>query len=203
MVLWDQPPSYYKGDTPKEWLVWKDEWLKALDGQSISTGPLRYTFTERLLTGDAKATFNQAAIDIGIRKVDNFNKVLAKMTKYAFPAFAFREQKKYLRRHLAKSRSMKLCSFISRLQQLTAYLEEFPPDTEGQKLAPLPADEIMDIIYHSMPTTWKNKMIEQGFNYADSAINEMTDIFKTRVENLEAKEEKKKSSAAAKKSKKK
>ena len=60
----------------------------------------------------------------------------------------------------------------------------------------------MDIIYHSMPTIWKNKMIEQGFNYADSTIKEMTDIFETRVENLERKEEKKKSSTAAKKSKK-
>ena len=53
-----------------------------------------------------------------------------------------------------------------------------------------------------MPTTWKNKMMEQGFNYADSAIKEMSDFFETRVENLEPKEEKKSSSAAAKKSKK-
>ena len=45
-------------------------------------------------------------------------------------------------------------------------------------------------------------MIEQGFNYADSTIKEMSDWFETRVENLEPKEEKKKSSAAAKKSKK-
>ena len=60
----------------------------------------------------------------------------------------------------------------------------------------------MDIIYHSMPTTWKNKMIKQGFNYADSIIKEMTDFFGTRVENLEHKEDKKKSSAATKKSKK-
>ena len=49
----------------------------------------------------------------------------------------------------------------------------------------------MDIIYHSMPTTLTNKMIEQGFNYADSIIKEMTDFFETRVENWEPKEEKK------------
>ena len=67
-----------------------------------------------------------------------------------------------------------------------------PPDTEGQETAPLPADKIMDIIYHSIPTTWKNKMIEQGFNYADSTIKEMTDFCETRVETLEPKEEKKK-----------
>ena len=97
---------------------------------------------------------------------------------------------------------MKLCSLISRLQELNAYLKVFPPDTEGQETASLPSDEILDIIYHSMPNTWKNKMIEQGFNYTDSTIKEMTDFFETRVENLEPKEEKKKSSAAVKKSKK-
>ena len=60
----------------------------------------------------------------------------------------------------------------------------------------------MDIIYHSMSTMWKNKVIEQCFNYVDSTIKEMTDLFETRVENLEPKEDKKKSPAAAKKAKK-
>ena len=88
-------------------------------------------FTERLLTGDAKATFNQAALDIGIHTVDNFNKVLAEMAKHVFLAYAFREQKRYLHTLLAKPRSTKRCNFISRLQELNVYLEEFPPDTEG------------------------------------------------------------------------
>ena len=60
----------------------------------------------------------------------------------------------------------------------------------------------MNIIFYSMPTTWKNKMIEQGFNYANSTTKEMTDLCETRVENLERKEDNIKSSAAAKKSKK-
>ena len=50
----------------------QDKLLKALDDQCISTEPQRYTFTERLLTGDAKASFNQAVLDIGTHKVDNF-----------------------------------------------------------------------------------------------------------------------------------
>ena len=86
---------------------------------------------------------------------------------------------------------MKLCSFISRLQEWNICLEKFPPDTEGQETALLPSDEIMDIIYHSMPTMWENKMIEQGFNYVDSTTNKITNFFGTRVENLELKEDKK------------
>ena len=84
---------------------------------------------------------------------------------------------------------MKLRSFLSRPQEWNVYLEEFPPDTEGYETAHLPADEIMDIIYHSMPATW---MIEQGFNHTNSTIKEMIDFVQTRVENLEPKEDKKK-----------
>ena len=49
----------------------------------------------------------------------------------------------------------------------------------------------MDIIYHSMTIIWKIKMIEQGFNHADSTIKEISDFFKIGVENLEPKEDKK------------
>ena len=75
-------------------------------------------FTERLLTSDAKATFNQAALDIGIHTIDNCKKVLTEMTKHAFPAYALRKQKRYLCRHLVKPRSMKLRRFISRFPLL-------------------------------------------------------------------------------------
>ena len=139
-----------------------------------------------------KATLYQAALDIGTHTVDNFNKVLTEMTKHAFPAYAFGEKKKYLHRQLVKPRSIKLYSFISRLQELNAYLAEFLPDIEGKKSQFLSADEIMDIIYQSMPTTWKNKMIGQGFHYADSTVKEMTNFFEARVKSLEAKENKKK-----------
>ena len=38
----------------------------------------------------------------------------------------------------------------------------------------------------------KNKIIEQGFIYADSTVKEMTDFFQSRGEDLGSKEEKKK-----------
>ena len=179
---------YYGGGSPEEWLIWKDKLLKALDGQSISMGPSRYMFMESHLTDDAKAIFNQAALDIGIHSVDNFNKALAEMTKHAFPAYTFYKQKRNMRRHLVKHRSMKL----RRLQELNAYLEEFPPNIEGQETATLSADEILDIIYHYMPTTWKNKMSEKVFNNANSTVKEITDCFEIRVENMEPEEDKKK-----------
>ena len=90
-----------------------------------------YMFTERLLTVDANATFNQAALGIGIHTVDNFNKVLMEMTKHACLTHAFYEQKRYLCRHQIKPWSIKLHTLISRLQELNTYLVEFPADIPG------------------------------------------------------------------------
>ena len=59
----------------------------------------------------------------------------------------------------------------------------------------------MDIICHSMPTTWKDKMSDQDFYSAESIVKEMTDFFVTRIENLEPKEDKKKYSVAVRKKK--
>ena len=80
---------YYDRGTSEEGLVWKDKLLKALEGQCINTGPQRHMFTECLLTGEAKATFTQAALDNVVHSIENFNNVLAEMTKHAFPAYAF------------------------------------------------------------------------------------------------------------------
>ena len=73
---------------------------------------------------------------------------------------------------------------------MNAYLAEFPPDSEGQETELLSKNDIIDIIYHSMLTTWKNKIIEQGFNYTYSIAKEMTDFFETRIENLEPRKDK-------------
>ena len=50
---------------------------------------------------------------------------------------------------------MKIHNLMSKLQELNTYLEEFLPDVPGQKTTPLPIDEIIDIVYRSMPTMWK------------------------------------------------
>ena len=106
------PPCYGGGDFSE-----KNKLFKALDDQSIGTGPQRYTFTERFLKDNGKATVNQAVQDIFIHTVDNFTKALIAMTKHAFPSYAVREQKRHLRRHLI---NMKPCFFISGQQQLNA-----------------------------------------------------------------------------------
>ena len=43
--------------TPEEWLQFLDNLEKAINGQHITSGPEQYELTERLLMGDALATF--------------------------------------------------------------------------------------------------------------------------------------------------
>ena len=62
---------------------------------------------------------------------------------------------------------MKLHTFVSRPHEVSTYLGEFPPDTPGQETELLSIYEVIDIIYHSMSTMWKNIIIKQGFNDAN------------------------------------
>ena len=88
---------------------------------------------------------------------------------------------------------MKVRTFTTRLLQLNAFLAYFLPDRVGQTVNPFPEDDVKEIRYHAMPNTWKKKMVEQGYNYLDTSIQEMAEFFETRVENLEKFDSKKES----------
>ena len=92
-------------------IFWKDELLKALDGQSFSTGPQRYMFAERLFISDSRL-FKIVGLDISMFTKDNFNRVLLEMTKHTFPTYNFCKRERYLHRHLIKPRKMKRRIFI-------------------------------------------------------------------------------------------
>ena len=62
---------------------------------------------------------------------------------------------------------MKLHTFISRLQALNISSGEILPETQGKEIASFPANNVMDVNDHFMPTRRKCEMIEQGFDYID------------------------------------
>ena len=80
---------------------------------------------------------------------------------------------------------MKVRTFTTRVIQLNNYLAYFPPDCVGQMVTALPDDAVKEILYHAIPYSWRKKMTKQGYNYLDRSIQEMSDFFETRVENLE------------------
>ena len=80
---------------------------------------------------------------------------------------------------------MKVRSLTTRLIQLNTYLPYFPPDHRGLLVISLPDDDIKKILYHTMQSTRKKKMIEEGYSYLDGPIHSIAKFFKTRIKNLE------------------
>ena len=109
-----------------------------------------YAFMDRVLTGDAKAEFDAKADAQGNKSVANFEIVMNKMTAHVFPIYAYRDQKRYLARYLRKPPGMKVKAFTTRLVQLNEYLTYFPPDTPGQEVGKMAADDLKEILYHAM-----------------------------------------------------
>ena len=183
---------YFGTGTPEEWLMFLDNLDKALVGQHITDGPGRYTFTERLLKGDALATFRLKTLEVGTRTVDHFNEVMAQLTAHIFPVHAYREQKRFLRRFLKKPKDWTVREFVTHVQEINAYLIFFRTETQDAAAA-LPEDELVEALYHAMPNSWRNTMVLQGFNYVNHTVIELLQ-FCERLETLEPPAEKKKKS---------
>ena len=143
---------------PKEWIVFVDLVQKALVQQNVTTGPPTYKCMVRVLKGDAKAEFTQKVNLVGSCTAGNFTTVMATMTVYIFPVLAYQDQKQYMYRYLRKPKKIQVHTFTSRLLQLNNYLPYFPPDYIGQMVTALPADEVKEILYHTMPNSWRKKM---------------------------------------------
>ena len=183
---------YFGTGTPEEWLMFLDNLDKALVGQHITDGPRRYEFTERLLKGDALATFRLKTLEVGTRTVDHFDEVMARLTEHIFPVHAYREQKRFLRRFLKKPKDWTVREFVTRVQEINAYLIFFRTETQDAA-ASLPEDELVEALYHAMPNSWRNTMVLQGFNYVNHTCIELLQ-FCERLETLEPPAEKKKKS---------
>ena len=67
-----------------------------------------YQLVQRVLQGDAKAEFNRHVDNTGNQTVANFQSVMTAMTVHVFPRYAYRDQKRYQQRYLAKPADMKL-----------------------------------------------------------------------------------------------
>ena len=192
-------PMYDSGD-PEEWLIFRELVSKCIKGQNITQGPQMYQLVLRVLQGDAKAEFEKQARDAGNETAANFRIVMTAMTVHVFPRFAYRDQKRYLQRYLAKPSDMKVRTFSTRLSELNSYLPSFPPDSMGQNVIALSDDELKDVLYVAMPDSYQRKMTEQGYNYLDPdySLQTMTDFFEARCENLEPKKKPKKEKKAKK-----
>ena len=173
-------PRFDSG-THEELIIFVDLVQISLVGQYVTTSLPMYKCMERELKGDAKAEFLQKAILIISCTVDNFAMVMATMTVHIFPTYAYHDQRRYMLRYLKKTPDMKVRSFTTRLIQLNMHLPYFPPDRQGQLIESPPGDDMKEVLYHTMPNTWKKKMVEQRYKYLDGPIHSMAEFFETRI----------------------
>ena len=88
---------------------------KSLVGQNITTGPPMYRSIAKVLKGDVKAEFLQKPNLVGSCTVANYITVMATMTVYVFPTYAYHDQRQYMQRYLRKPPDMKVWSVTTRL----------------------------------------------------------------------------------------
>ena len=104
------------------------------------------------------------------------------MTVHVLSTYAYCIQRQFMQRNLRKPSHMKVRVFNTRLGRV---LTLFLPDCPGQLVTSLPDDDIKEIFYHAMPNTWKNKIVEQGYNFLDGPIHSIVIFFGTRIEKFE------------------
>ncbi len=160
-TTYDLSIPFFDQGTPEELLIFLNLLGKVFVGQNVTTGPQKYAIMRRLLTGDALLAFNLAANAAGNKTVDHFKLAMRGLVSHVFPARALQLQKQYMRRFLRKPLETKTQVFVSRLVEINAYLNEFPPFGPNQSL---PIDKVMDIAHFALPAKWQKAMNMHGFD---------------------------------------
>ena len=93
-----------------------------------------------LVVGEALRVFKQKAQERGKEKNVNHELRMKDPLSHFLPTKALRGQKRYLRRELYKLRGTKISNFVCRIDEMVAYLENFPTFGMGQRL---PEEEIL------------------------------------------------------------
>ena len=176
---YDLPIPYFRTGTPEEYLKWRNNVKKGMAGYGATTGPQKYSFTRRLLEGDALAAFELKATELATETAPHYNEVMEALTKHVFPNKALQKQKRYMRRVLRKPRELSTRDFVSRVCEINNLLTQFPGATNESKL---PDDELLDLLEFGMPNSWQRSMTLQDFDPVDHSIQE----FVSFCERLEA-----------------
>ena len=88
----------FDSGTPEEWIIFVVLVQKSLVGQNITTGSPMYKYIKWVVKGGAKAEFTQQANLVGSCSLANFTTVMATMTLYVFPTYAYCDQRRYMQK---------------------------------------------------------------------------------------------------------
>ena len=121
---------YFSTGTAEQWIMFLKNLNQAITGQGLTTGPMKYALTKRLLKGDALACFNASAIKHDTETNEHFKLVIEDLTKHIFPRLSLQMQKRWMRRYVRKPHDVAFCQHAARVVEINDYLPQFPPARE-------------------------------------------------------------------------
>ena len=159
--------------TPSSYITWRKAFDRVRNGLSLTTGQQLYAMARTLLRGRMLRTFNDAATQAGTETVPHFEQVLNSLSDEVFPLRALAKQKRYMRKYVRKPRDIDVRTYVGLLTEMNANLAFFPDASEDDKLK---EDEMVEILESSMPSSWHQQMIIQGFDPAEHSLHDLMDF---------------------------
>ena len=83
----------FKERTPEEWLLYKNQLNRCLDGQGATAGPSKFVLARKLLMGRVLAGFDNLAILRTTETREHYLQCINAVTLGVFPQDALKEQK--------------------------------------------------------------------------------------------------------------
>ena len=84
-TTYDIPMEYFKEGTPEEWLIFQDKLGRCITGKNATSGAAKFALTRRLLDGQAKTAFENAAQLQGAHTNSSFQACLMAVTEDVSP----------------------------------------------------------------------------------------------------------------------
>jgi hypothetical protein len=96
------------------------------------------------------------------------------LATYVFPKNALMIQRQWFHRYLHKQHATKMREFVARVNEINAYLEEFPPAFNKQQV--IADSEVKDLLEFAIPTIWRVKTAEHAFRPIDHDIIDIVEF---------------------------
>ncbi|MCK7490854.1 MAG: hypothetical protein MZW92_02980 [Comamonadaceae bacterium] len=163
----------FTSGTPERWLEFLAVLNTVIKGNSVTEGPQLFNLTRTALKGDARRVFETKAAELHKETPNRYTLCVQAVTEHVFPKDALRRQRFYLRRNVHLTRNLTISEFLARFAEINEYLTQFPPfDGDEQKLS---EEEIIEIVYSTIPKTWRCKLMDHGFDPVEHSLVEFSE----------------------------
>jgi hypothetical protein len=163
----------FTSGTPERWLEFLAVLNTVIKGNSVTEGPQLFNLTRTALKGDARRVFETKAAELHKETPLRYTLCVQAVTEHVFPKDALRRQRFYLRRNVHLTRNLTISEFLARFTEINEYLTQFPPfDGDEQKLS---EEELIEIVYSTIPKTWRCKLMDLGFDPVEHSLLEFSE----------------------------